>query len=131
MAYAQLGQFKDAHRAICEALDQIESSGERWYESEVNRLAGEIALKLAESKSTEPRAAAAESYFKRALTVARDQQAKSWELRAAMSMACLWRDLGKQDEAGDLLAPVYSWFSEGFETLDVREANVLLNALRP
>ena len=65
--------------------------------------------------------------FERALAVARAQQAKSWELRAAMSMARLWRDQSKRDEARDLLAPVYGWFSEGFDTLDLKEAKALLD----
>jgi predicted ATPase len=71
----------------------------------------------------------AEGYFEHALSVARQQQAKSWELRAAMSMARLWRDQGKRDEARDLLAPVYGWFTEGFDTLDLKEAKALLNDL--
>ena len=74
-------------------------------------------------------AAKAEAYFERALSVARKQQAKSWELRTAMSMARLWRDQGKRDEARDLLAPVYGWFTEGFETLDLKEAKTLLDEL--
>jgi hypothetical protein len=74
-------------------------------------------------------AAKAQSYFERALAVARQQQAKSWELRAAMSMARLWRDQGKRDEARELLAPVYGWFTEGFDTLDLKEAKVLLDEL--
>ena len=68
-------------------------------------------------------------YFDRALAVARQQQAKSWELRAAMSMARLWRDQGKRDAARDLLAPVYGWFTEGFDTLDLKEAKALLDEL--
>ena len=68
-------------------------------------------------------------YFDHALAVARRQQAKSWELRAAMSMARLWRDQGKRDEARELLAPVYGWFTEGFDTLDLREAKALLEEL--
>jgi predicted ATPase len=71
--------------------------------------------------SGEPDAAKAEAYFERALAVARAQQAKSWELRAAMSMARLWRDQGKRDQAGNLLASVYGWFTEGFDTLDLKE----------
>jgi predicted ATPase len=71
----------------------------------------------------------AQDYFQRALTVARQQQAKSWELRAAMSMARLWRDQGKRNEAHDLLAPVYGWFTEGFDTLDLNEAKGLLDEL--
>jgi predicted ATPase len=70
-------------------------------------------------------------YFERALSVARGQQAKYWELRAAMSMARLWRDQGKRDEARDLLAPVYDWFTEGFDMRDLQEAKALLDALTP
>ena len=71
----------------------------------------------------------AEAYFQRALTVARQQQAKSWEQHAATSTAPLWRDQGKQDAARELLAPVYGWFTEGFDTLDLKEAKVLLEEL--
>ena len=67
--------------------------------------------------------------FERAIAIAREQQAKSWELRAAMSMVRLWRDQGKRDEARDLLAPVYGWFTEGFDTIDLKEARALLDAL--
>jgi predicted ATPase len=73
--------------------------------------------------------AKAQAYFERALAVARHQRAKSWELRAAMSMARLWRDQGKREEAHDLLAPVYGWFTEGFDTLDLKDAKVLLDEL--
>ena len=79
--------------------------------------------------SAEPDATKAEVYFERALAVAREQQAKSWELRAAMSMARLWRDQGKREQARDLLAPVYGWFTEGFDTLDLKEAKTLLDDL--
>ena len=102
----------------------LETSGERWCEAEVNRIAGEIAL-----MSGEPEAARAEAYFERALAVSRKLQAKSWELRAAMSMARLWRDQGKHDKAQELLAPVYGWFTEGFETLDLKQAKALLDEL--
>jgi predicted ATPase len=123
-AYAELGQFDDAWRSIGEAVMIVETTKERWCEAEVNRVAGEIAL-----KSQEPDDAKAEGYFERALAVARQQQAKSWELRAAMSMARLWRDQGKREEARDLLAPVYGWFTEGFDTLDLKEAKALLDEL--
>ena len=73
--------------------------------------------------------AEAEAYFERAIAIARAQQAKSWELRAAMSLARLWRDQGKRDAARDLLAPVYNWFTEGFDTLDLKEAKALLDEL--
>ena len=82
------------------------------------------------SSRPQPDAEKAEAYFDRALAVARQQQAKSWELRAAMSMARLWRDQGKRDEARELLAPVYGWFTEGFDTLDLKEAKALLDNLR-
>jgi class 3 adenylate cyclase/predicted ATPase len=124
IGYAELGQFDEAWRRIEEAIATIKTTKERWFEAEVHRLAGEIALKL-----PEPDAAKAEPYFKRALAVARQQQAKSWELRAAMSMARLWRDQGKQDQARDLLAPVYGGFTEGFDTRDLKEAKVLLDEL--
>ena len=101
----------------------IEASKETWYQAEVIRMAGELAL------SGEPEAASAEAYFERALAVAREQRAKSWDLRAAMSMARLWRDQGKRQEAHKLLAPVFSWFTEGFDTLDLKEAKALLDEL--
>jgi predicted ATPase len=123
-AYAELGRFEDAWRRIDEATTMIETSKERWYESEVNRMAGEIAL-----LSPEPDMSKAETYLERALAAARKQQAKSWELRAAMSMARLWRDQGRRQQACDLLAPVYGWFTEGLDTLDLKEAKALLDAL--
>ena len=124
IAYAELAQLDDAWRCIGEAMTAVEATKERWCEAEVNRIAGEIAL-----KSPEPSVAKAVVYFERALSVARQQQATSWELRAAMSMARLWRDQGKRDEARDLLAPVYGWFTEGFDTLDLKEAKGLLDEL--
>jgi class 3 adenylate cyclase/predicted ATPase len=123
-AYAELGQFDDAWRCVGEAMTAAETTKERWFEAEIQRIAGEIAL-----KSPVPDAAKAEAYFERALAVARKQQAKSWELRAAMSMARLWREQGKRDEARDLLAPVYGWFTEGFDTLDLKQAKALLDEL--
>jgi predicted ATPase len=123
-ADAEVGQFDNATRSIGEAMAAVETAKEKWCEAEVDRIAGEIAL-----LSPEPDLAKAEAYFERALKVARAQQAKSWELRAAMSMARLWRDQGKRNEARDLLAPVYSWFTEGFDTCDLKEAKALLGAL--
>jgi class 3 adenylate cyclase/predicted ATPase len=124
MAYAELGALDDAWRCIDDAIEKVERSREKWSEAEVHRIAGEIAL-----KSLAPDPEKAEAYFDRALTVARQQQAKSWELRVAMSMARLWRDRGKRDAAHDLLAPVYGWFTEGFDTLDLKEAKALLDEL--
>jgi predicted ATPase len=113
-------QFDEAWRCIGEAMNMLETAKERWFEAEANRMAGDIAL-----KSPKPDTAKAEAYFERALAVARKQQAKSWEMRAAISMARLYRDQGKRDEARDLLAPVYGWFTEGFDTLDLKEAKAL------
>jgi len=124
-AYSELGQVDDAWRCIEEATISIETTNERWCEADIHRVAGEIAL-----TSPEPDATKAEAYFERALAVARAQQAKSWELRAAMSMARLWRDQAKRQQAHDLLTPVYGWFTEGFDTLDLKEAKVLLEQLR-
>jgi predicted ATPase len=120
----ELGRFNDAWRCIAEALTAIQTTKEVFYEAEVNRMAGEIAL-----RSPQADTAKAVTYFDRALAVARAQQAKSWELRAAMSMARPWRDQGKRDEARDLLAPVYGWFTEGFDTRDLKEAKALLDEL--
>ena len=106
--HAELRQFDDAWRCIGEAITMVQTTSESWYEAEVNRIAGEIAL-----LSPQPDAAKAEEYFGRALAVARQQQAKSWELRAAMSLARLWRDQGNVQQARELLAPVYGWFTEG------------------
>jgi predicted ATPase len=124
-AHANLGLFDDAWRCIGEAMTTMKTTKERQWEAEVHRIAGKIAL-----LSPKPDAAKAEAYFERALAVARAQQAKSWELRGAMSMARLWRDQGKRDEARELLAPVYGWFTEGFDTLDLKEAKALLGELR-
>jgi class 3 adenylate cyclase/predicted ATPase len=124
MAYAELGQLDDAWRCIDDAIEKVERSKEKWCEAEVHRIAGEIAL-----KSLAPDPEKAEAYFDHALSVARQQQAKSWELRAAMSLARLWRDQGKPQQARELLAPVYGWFTEGFDTCDLKEAKALLDEL--
>src|SRR5262247_2404438 len=123
-ANAEIGQFDAARRCIGEAMTVVETTKETWYAAEVNRIAGEIAL-----LSPKPDVAKAEAYFERALAVARAQQAKSWELRAAMSIARLWRDQDKRNQARDLLAPVYGWFTEGFDTHDLKEAKALLDEL--
>jgi predicted ATPase len=123
-AYADLGKFDRAWHCIGEAMTAVETGKERWFEAEVYRTAGEIAL-----KSPEPDATKGQIYFERALAVARGQQAKSWELRAAMSMAQLWRDQGKSDDARDLLAPIHGRFTEGFATLDLKTARALLDEL--
>jgi predicted ATPase len=124
-AYADIGQFDDASRCIGEAMSAVEKTKESWYAAELNRTAGEIVR-----SSQEPDATKAETYFERALAVARQQQAKSWELRASMSLARLWRDQGKVQRARELLAPAYGWFTEGFDTRDLKEAKALLDELR-
>jgi class 3 adenylate cyclase/predicted ATPase len=124
-AYADHGQYADACRCIDEAMTTVETTKERWCAADIHRISGEIAL-----MSSEPDPTKAESYFESALAISRAQQAKSWELRAAISMARLWRDQGKRQQAHDLLAPVYGWFTEGFDTLDLKEAKTLLEQLK-
>ena len=123
-ASMEVGLQHDAWRYTHEAIATIEATKEFLFEAEVNRMAGEMAL-----RSTERDTSKAQRYFDRALTVARQQEAKSWELRAAMSLARLWRDQGKVQQARELLAPVYGWFTEGFDTLDLKEAKALLEEL--
>ena len=123
-AYAELGNFDDAWRCIGEASMAVDTTKEKWCEADVHRTSGEIVLRWSERDTT-----TAQKYFERALDVARAQQAKSWELRAAMSLARLWRDQGKILEARELLAPVYGWFTEGFDTRDLKEAKALLAEL--
>ena len=123
-SYADIGQFDEALRCIDEAMAVIDTAKEKWWEAETNRIAGEIVLKSLTSET-----AIAERYFEHALVIARKQQAKSLELRAAMSIARLRHNQGKRDEARDLLAPIYGWFTEGFDTLDLKEAKVLLDIL--
>ncbi len=124
IAHARLGQFDDAWHCIGAAVAAIETTKESWCEAEVHRIAGEVAL-----MAGVPDAAKAQAYFVRALAVARAQQAKSWELRAAMSLARLYCDQGKRDQAADLLAPVYGGFTEGFDTPDLKGAKAFLDAL--
>jgi predicted ATPase len=123
-AYGKLGQLDDAWRCIGEAITAVETTKATIWETQVYRTAGELSL-----MSSEPDAVEAEVYFERALAVARTQQAKSWELRASMSLARLWRDQGKVQQARELLAPVYGWFTEGFDTRDLKEAKALLEEL--
>ena len=123
-AHAACGRVAEAQNALSEALDAVSKTNERWDEAEVLRTAGEIA-RLGPSSD----AARAETYLDRALALARQQNAKSWELRAAMSMARLWRDQGRRSEARDLLAPILGWFNEGFHLPDLVEAKALLEEL--
>jgi predicted ATPase len=125
-AHAELDNFDDAPSCIREAMTKVETTEESWFEAEIKRMAGEIALLLPDPDTTK-----AEEYFEHALAVARQQQAKSWELRAAVSMARLWYNQGRRQQAHDLLAPVYGWFTEGFDTLDLKQAKALLDELAP
>jgi predicted ATPase/class 3 adenylate cyclase len=147
-AYGDLGQAETGLTVVAEALATVETTGERFYEAELYRLRGELLLKQAggewSSKNfpTEPSRAvdvgaglkpapteAGETCFHQALYIARRQQAKSWELRTAISLSRLWRQQGKRDEARQLLAEIYGWFTEGFDTADLQEAEALLEAL--
>jgi predicted ATPase len=123
-ADAELGQFEAAWRYIGEAMTTAETTKETWCEAEIHRTAGEIAL-----MSPQPDAAKAQAHFERAIAIARAQKAKSWDLRAATSLARLWRAQGKRQQARDLLAPVYGWFNGGCDTADLKEAKALLDEL--
>jgi predicted ATPase len=123
-AHADLSRFDEAQRCSDQATTVVETTNERWSEAEVHRIAGEVVL-----MSPDGDAAKAEDYFKHSLAVARQQQAKSWELRAAMSLARLWCSQGKVQQARELLAPVYGWFTDGFDTRDLKEAKALLEEL--
>ena len=148
-AYGQSGQAEDGLRAVAEGLAFVERTEERVYEAELYRLKGELTLQSpvqgqkSNVKGQKPKVesqkpvlsgvegskvqAEAEEYFQQALTIARHQETKSWELRAATSLARLWQQQGKTAEARELLAPVYGWFTEGFDTADLKDAQSLLD----
>jgi predicted ATPase len=123
-AHAELGNFQQAARCIKEAIRAVEITKEKWCEADIFRVAGEIAL-----MSHERDVDNAEAHFERALAVARQQKAKSWELRASISLARLRLQRCEVSEARQLLAPVYGWFTEGFDTRDLKEAKTLLAGL--
>jgi predicted ATPase len=123
-AHAEIGNFEQAWQSVREAMSAVETSQEKWCEAEIHQTAGELTL-----MSPKPDAAKAEAHFRRALFIAHQQHARSWELRAATSIAGLWRAQGKQRQAHDVLAPIYGWFTEGFDTPDLKTAKDLLNAL--
>src|SRR5262249_41800269 len=122
--HGTIGQPETGLTTLTEALALVDTTGERWYEPELYRLKGVLLLQRSSDHQAE-----AEHCFHHAITIAQNQQAKSFELRAATSLARLWQQQGKRQEAHDLLAPVYSWFTEGFDTADLIEAKALLHAL--
>ena len=128
--YGKVGQTREGLSVLAEALAEVDTHGVHFCEAELHRLKGEL---LARSGATPPEhtseASQAEACFLQALAIARRQQARSWELRAATSLGRLWQQQGKRVEARELLAPVYGWFTEGFDTLDLQEAKALLEAL--
>jgi predicted ATPase len=126
-AYGQVGQVDEGLHLLAEALAMVDTTGGHRPEAELHRLHGELLLHA--ECGVQNAALAAEECFQQALAVARRQQARSWELRAAMSLSRLWQQQGKRDEARQLLAPIYDWFTEGFDTADLQEARALLEGL--
>jgi predicted ATPase len=120
--YGMAGQPKAGLQALAEAAELVETTQERWAEAEMHRLRGTLLQSIGELPT-------AEQSYRHALAIARRQSARFWELRAALDLARLWRDQGKRDEAHDLLAPIYGWFTEGFDTRDLKEAKALLDEL--
>jgi predicted ATPase len=122
--YRKVQQPQNGLQQLEDAINVTDRTQGRYYEAEMHRVRGEIFLSMHDNS-------AAEASFHKAINVAQHQSAKTWELRAAMSMARLWRDQGKRDEARELLAPVYGWFTQGFDTLDLKEAKALMDELAP
>jgi predicted ATPase len=123
-AYGKTGQVEEGLRVVAEALALTHDGGERRWEAELYRLQGELLLQQAIPDELQ-----AEACLRQALEIARHQQARSWELRAALSLARLWQLQGKRAAAGGLLAPIYGWFTEGFDTADLQKARALRDEL--
>jgi predicted ATPase len=132
-AYGHAGRAQEALQVLAEALELVDAIGAHVYEAELHRLKGECLLVQTRSEprvmGTQQQVFAAVACFRRALEVARHQQAKLWELRAAMGLSRLWQRQGKRDEARQLLAEMYAWFTQGFDTADLQEAKALLDEL--
>ena len=139
-AYGKVGQAEEGLSALAEALDAVGKTGERNYEAELYRLKGQLTLQKFQVSGSKfqvdnPQSAfrnpqsEAEECFLKAIEIARRQQAKSLELRAAMSLSRLWQQQGKTEEARQMLAKIYGWFTEGFDTKDLQEAKARLDSL--
>ena len=124
--YQKLGRPEDGLSVVAEALTVAQQSGQHYWEAEVHRMTGVLTLQAEESSRRDP---SAESHFLRAIEIARRQRARSLELRAATNLGRLWADKGNVREAHALLSGIYSWFTEGFDTVDLREARALLEEL--
>jgi predicted ATPase len=122
-AYEIAKEVGEAIRSLDDGLQIVERTGERWFAAELNRHKGQLLQRQGNSP-------AAEDLYRKALSIAKEQEAKLWELRAAASLARLRRDQGRHAEARDLLTPVFSWFTEGFDTTDLKDAKALLDELR-
>ncbi len=122
--FGKVGQTEEGLTVLTEALAVVRKNAERFYEVELHRLKGELLLALSDENQYE-----AESCFRQAIDVARWQSAKSWELRAVMSLSRLWQKQGKREEARQMLSEIYGWFTEGFDTRDLKEAKALLKEL--
>jgi len=125
-AHKQVGQIAEGLTAVAEALVAVDKSGERMCEAELYRLKGELSLKSRQVRSPESEA---EECFLKAIEIARRQSAKSLELRAVMSLSQLWQQQGRKEDARQMLAEIYGWFTEGFDTKDLQEARALLEGL--
>src|SRR5262247_3446303 len=123
-AYGQAGQPEAGLSCLAEAVTRVEATEERWWEAEVSRLQGELLLRL-----PRPDLPQATACFHQALDVARRQQARMLELRAALSLSRLWQQQGQRAEARELLTPVYDWFTEGFDTADLQDAKAVVEEL--
>jgi predicted ATPase len=121
-AYEVAGEIEEGLTVLDESRQIVKRTGERWLEAELNRHTGELLQRQGQAE-------AAEELYRKALSIAREQKAKLWELRAAASLARLRRDRGRRAETRDLLAPVYGWFTEGFDTADLKQAKALLDEL--
>jgi predicted ATPase len=128
--YGKGGQAEEGLNTLAEALAMVQKTGERFYEAELYRLKGELLRQKAKGKGQKAKIESeAEECFRQAIDVARRQRAKSLELRAGISLSRLWQKQGKKEQARRLLAEIYSWFTEGFDTADLKEARALLEEL--